>query len=280
MDRAARPRPPVFRALGNKDPHETLVVDGDTYTRQDIYKHDSWAATARYRCGSREIVCKLNRTQSIGLIPMKWLGRFLARRESFAYEQLQGLSGIAPMCREIKHENTTLPHAAGHDFIAGHPLQEREMVKDHFFPQLLNLLREVHSRGFAYVDLHKRENILVSDLGEPYLIDFQISFYSPQSWLAKLTGRTILLHLLQQSDLYHLTKHILRIRPDQIELLGLKSYAEKPWWIRAHRKVAVPFRQTRRWLLSKIGVRGKSGRSSSEVFAEHAFREDNQKKAA
>ncbi|MFM8951864.1 MAG: hypothetical protein ACKOOF_02200 [Planctomycetaceae bacterium] len=68
----------------------------------------------------------------------------------------------------------------------------------------------------AHVDLHKRENILVDDDGRPHLIDFQISFALPRSnrLAARLCGG--LMRLLQRCDDYHLFKHRLRHRPDQI----------------------------------------------------------------
>ena len=40
----------------------------------------------------------------------------------------------------------------------------------------------MHARRTVYVDLHKRENIIVSEHGKPCLIDFQISICWP-GWL-------------------------------------------------------------------------------------------------
>ena len=47
-DRAARPRPPLFRALGADDPPAEVVVNQTVFARTELYKHDSWAATALY----------------------------------------------------------------------------------------------------------------------------------------------------------------------------------------------------------------------------------------
>ena len=276
MERTVKPRPAVLRALGNQDPPAELLIDGVVFKRDEVFKHDSWAATALYRGKEFDAVCKMNRSQSIYGFPMKWLGRFLANREAFAYSTLTGIEGIAPGCNKIARNGRILPNVVAHQFVPGHPLGNNEEVNEDFFPGLLRILKAVHKKGIAYVDLHKRENILVGDDTKPYLIDFQISYYSAPDRLFRVPFSRTLLRLLQNSDLYHLTKHVKRHRPEQVEELGLTKYATQPWWIRAHRKVAVPFRQTRRRLLTLIGVRGKSGRSATEVFAEHAFRCENE----
>ena len=60
------------------------------------------------------------------------------------------------------------------------------------------------------------------------------------------------------------------------EMKGVIRDAEvenlRPWWIRLHRLVGVPFRTCRRALLTALGIRSRSGRSSSEVFPELAHR--------
>jgi hypothetical protein len=46
----------------------------------------------------------------------------------------------------------------------------------------------------------------------------------------------------------------------------------RPWWIRAHRCVAVPFRSIRRRLLTALRIRSADGQASSEAFPEIAHR--------
>jgi hypothetical protein len=53
---AARPRPAPFRALGAADPPATITLDGETFRRVEILKHDSWAATAVYRSATRTAI--------------------------------------------------------------------------------------------------------------------------------------------------------------------------------------------------------------------------------
>jgi hypothetical protein len=140
-------------------------------------------------------------------------------------------------------------------------------VRLSFFPTLEALLRAMHSRKIAYVDLHKRENILVDVEGDPFLIDFQISV----AWPSWLVGGP-LFAILRRSDEYHLMKHWARSRPEQCGIDEVALRKRIPWMIRAHRLVARPLREARRRLLVKLGVRAGKGRVETELFAEHALR--------
>ena len=270
--RPVRRRPPLFRALGRDDPPPSVDIRGDTFERVTIVKHDSWAATAIYASATRQAVCKFNRRQPILAFPTRWLGNLLAAREQGFMERLAGIDGIPVALGPICVAGRPLRNAVAHEFIPGHPLAEHERVPDDFFPRLAALLAEVHRRGIAHVDLHKRENILVDTGGGPHLIDFQISFALPSRprLAAMLLGGA--LRVLQRSDDYHLLKHRLRHRPDQLSLASADILRIMPWWIRAHRAFAVPFRSARRWLLTRLGIRSGRGRVSTESFPEVAFR--------
>jgi hypothetical protein len=68
-----------------------------------------------------------------------------------------------------------------------------------------------------------------------------------------------MLRTLQRSDRYHLAKHIAWHQGRDL------PPAERPWWIWAHRSVAIPFRKVRRRLLVALGVRAPGGRAESEI---------------
>jgi len=264
-----RPRPALLRALGKADPPEQVEVAGDCYELVDIFKHDSWAATALYALGQRRIVCKFNRRQSILGFPMVWLGRWLARREARFLRLLADTGRVPVPCGAVFDGPRRMPTAVAREYILGDPLGEDTPVGDAFFAELSGLLDCVHQRGMAYVDLHKRENVLVGDDGHPYLIDFQVA-YAPPVWAGPL-GR-MLLSQLQQMDRFHVRKLQWRFRPDQVPG-GLESLdALRPALVRWHRRLAPPLRSLRRWLLVRLGVRKDRGRAETEVFPEAAFR--------
>lgn len=274
-----RPRPEFLRALGCGEPPQQIVVAGQRYQRAEVLKHDSWAATATY--GNAEgdvIVCKFHRQQPLAGIPLAWLGRRLARREAHFLSQLAGVSGIPRLLFPVHCLERQLPFAVARQYIAGHPLGLREAVADDFFPRLAALLDRLHERDMAYVDLHKRENVIVGDDGQPYLIDFQISHHLRTrvpglAWLARRV-----LGLLQASDHFCLAKLHVRCRPDQVRAVRGDLSLPPPWWIVLHRLAAVPFRTLRRRLLVLLGVRSGRGMAGSEQFAEDAYRSQLQQK--
>lgn len=256
------PRPALFRALGDREPPTSLQVDGLTYSRAEVFKHDSWAATVRYDRQDQSIVVKFNRQQAIFGMPMAWLGRILASRERSILSLLKEVDNIPRPCGDIIVEGKVCSTATGHEFVPGRPLRTTDRPDDLFWKRFQSLLKEVHARNIAYVDLHKCENILVGENGEPYLIDFQISAPLPQVW-----PLSSLFSILRQSDDYHLAKHqyAMRVRPT---ILPFVDVPHRPWWIKGHRCIAVPFRQARRRLLVLLGIRKGHGFASTEFAPE------------
>jgi hypothetical protein len=200
---------------------------------------------------------------------MAWLGRRLARREATFLRRLAGVRGVPAACGPVSVGGKRWKHAVAHAFIPGQPLGPGHRLNDRFFPALRALLAAIHDRGVAYVDLHKRENILVTDQSEPCLIDFQVCFgVWSKRWADTALGKTVL-RAMQEADWYHLGKHVAQHRPDQKGLLAVG----RPWWIQAHRVVAVPLRQLRRSVLTWLGVRQVGGRAETETFPEEAVRQ-------
>src|SRR5262249_23306511 len=163
-------------------------------------------------------------------LPMAWLGNWLAGHEARILKLLQDSPNVPRPLGTVKVSGRVLPNALARSYIVGHPLTRYECVDDNFFPALERLLGLMHSRGMAYVDLHKRENIVVGDDGKPYLVDFQISASPSPGPLNSMVTRAIF-GLLQQSDLYHLLKHKSHHRPDQAGFDHHAMACRRPWWI-------------------------------------------------
>lgn len=270
-DTQPKPRPRWLRALGGDAPPDRLEVGGVEHRLVELFKHDSWAATALYedRDGVRRVV-KLHRKASAFGVPLRLIGLMTARRESTMLRSLADLPGIPELAGPVSIDGVLQRNGVARAYLEGHPLGDREAVDDGFFPELQSLLRAMHDRRMVYVDLHKRENVLVDAHGRPCLFDFQISV----SWPRWLPLRPIF-PILSGSDEYHLQKHWSRCRPDQCGFAEGEMAARRPWWIRAHRLIARPIREMRRRLLVRLGVRTGRGRVESEQFAEHALRADD-----
>jgi len=261
-----RPRPPLFRALGAEEPPARVSIAGVEFALVEVLKHDSWAATAVYQSGGRRAICKFNRQQSILGLPMGWLGRWLAAREARFLDALAETHQVPLRLGDVTVGGTKLRHAVARAYLGGHALAPGEHVDDEFFPRLRDLLAAMHARRMAYVDLHKRENVIVGDDGRPYLIDFQISLGGAGQHAGPL------LAIFQQADRYHLTKHWIAHRPEQCGLSCTDLARLRPWPIRLHRLIGVPFRALRRRLLVWLHIRTGRGRAVSEHFAEDALR--------
>ena len=267
-----RPRPAMFRALGHNEPPQQVEVQGRIFERIRVFKHDSWAATALYEnLDYGKVICKFNRRQSIGPIPMRWLGWLLARNESRILNRLKDSGRVPLILGPVKIDGKVHSNAIARKYIEGHPLGHKEQVGTGFFVELRDLLSLMHVRNLAYVDLHKRENVLVGDDGHPYLIDFQISYASPAGFMGRIPSSRFILSILQKSDDYHYEKLRRKSLPDSE---AAAQPVDRPWWIRLHRGVAMPFRQMRRKFFVALKVRSGEGMVHTEHFTEEALRDE------
>ncbi len=266
-------RPAFLLALGRRHPPEKLLIDGEVACRVEIFKHDSWAATALYQSDERMFVCKFNRMQPIFGLPMGWLGKLLARREAHFLRLLEDISGI-PKPRSVTDlQGGPLPHAAAHEFVPGIPASKLDRIPGDFFLRLEQLIAKLHRRGVAYVDLHKLENVLAGCFEQPYLLDFQISFHHRHGWISKQ-----IFNRLAECDRYHLQKHRMRWQPEGWTM-ELDERLQRPPWIRLHRCNATPFRAMRRRFLVFIGVRKKFGEAATELAPEIGLRHTQQQQS-
>lgn len=274
------PRPALFRALGRNEPPTAITVDGGEYRMIEVFKHDSWAATVLYSGERGLIVLKFNREQPAFGLPMKWLGRWLAQREERALGLLADVPGIPLVLDGVLIAGKKRSSVVAHQYVGGHPLYLDERPPDQFFPRLKQMLRAIHDRGLAYVDLNKRENILVTDDGSPALIDFQLYFAPSRSALRLLPVRW-LLNQLQAADIYHLQKHIARHRPDLAAGRDCNRTQFQPIAVRVWRLLYVaPMRFLRRRLFVCLRIRSDQGLAISELSPEKAARLALERKAA
>lgn len=219
---------------------------GETFEHVETFKHDFFAATGLYRGPRGLCVLKMGRVTDIFTLPTDWIGEFLARREAHFYERLSELPGVPEFVGRVGR--TGILHA----FVPGHQLGQKEHVSDTFFTELAALLAVIHDRGMAYVDLNKRQNILMGDDGRPYLIDFQISLHVPPRW-TRIPPLRWLLARFQQADRYHLLKHKRRLRPDLLTADERLCVERISFWIKLHRAIARPLTNLRRGMLRRLG---------------------------
>jgi len=239
-----------MRALGRFELPARLLVGQSLCSLSRTIKHDFFAATGLYRdAAGAQYVLKMGRMEDFAGFPLQWLGRFLRRRELHFYRKLSDLPNVPRVLGKVGETGFVM------EFVPGRPLSEACGVPDHFFDQLLALVRVVHRRGIAYVDTNKPQNILLGDDGKPHLIDFQISWdghhlgrWWPSAWL---------LRRLQADDLYHLIKHKRRLRPDELTSAERDQLTRKSMFIRIHRFLTRPYFLLRRRLFKRLRDTGR-----------------------
>ncbi len=236
-------------ALGQPEPPAVIDVAGERFEFVRLMKHDFFAATALYQGARRKVVAKFGRQSPILGLPADWIGRFLAWQEARMYGELSGMEAVPEFVG--RYGSTCIVH----EFIEGAPLEKNQPVPDGFFGQLKEAIDAIHARDMAYVDLEKRQNVLLGDDGKPYLIDFQISWHLPRS----MGGETLLARWvrrrLQEGDRYHLLKLQRRVRRDQLTEEQIRQSYKKPLYVRLHRLITLPLLKARRALLGMIDPR-------------------------
>jgi serine/threonine protein kinase len=191
--------------------------------RKDIAKNSTCIIQGRF--GKPD----LNRVEGEGRILMvkdvqrrnpflRWtLGLWLIRKEWKIYSRLSGVKGIPKPVERIDH------FAFAMEFVPGRPIQRGEALSVSFFRDLKQILTEIHSRGVVHLDLRHKGNVLISDRGEPFLIDFNSSF----SFKDKGLFRRFLFPILRWVDYGGLLKLKQRVSPSLMtpeELSSLKRF--------------------------------------------------------
>lgn len=120
------------------------------------------------RVGERVLMVKDVQKRSLFF---RWtIGLWLIQNEWKVYSRLTGIEGIPRAIARIDR------FAFVTEYISGSPIRRGEELPPSFFADLAKVLREIHSRGVVHLDLRHKGNILVSEEGKPFMIDFNSSF--------------------------------------------------------------------------------------------------------
>lgn len=240
-------------ACGKKGLPKTIRLDKNTYNLSKILKHDFFAATALYLLKNHQtetsentplkVVLKTYRKQHLFGLPMSWLGKIICNHEVENLQRLRSLTQVP--------ELISLYDRSGfiYQYIEGRTLAETKNPPDHFFDQLLDLLKKIHNRGIVYLDMNKRSNIIIGPDGRPFLIDFQISLFLNKNPIFGKNFAESLSNCLKKADLYHLLKHKRKLKPELLRPEEKNISRTKTKLIILHRLIAEPFKKLRRGLL-------------------------------
>jgi predicted Ser/Thr protein kinase len=105
----------------------------------------------------------------IGSGPARAARRAMLEREHRVYERLRGIAGV-PRCLGFANGEELLL-----EYVPGPSLRDAQLTgaeREHFFAELLRVIRAMHDAGVAHGDLKRKDNILRGPGGQPFLIDF------------------------------------------------------------------------------------------------------------
>jgi len=194
--------------------HSECLIKGNPFGKPDLN---------RVKVGERILMVKDVHPRSFFF---RWaLGLWLIHKEWKIYSRLAGIQGIPKAVERIDR------FAFAMEFVPGKPIQRGEALSPSFFSDLERVLEEVHSRGVVHLDLRHKGNILISERGEPYLIDFNSSF----SFKEKGFLRHFLFPILRWVDYGGMLKLKERVAPSLMspeELSFLKRFnLLRKFWI-------------------------------------------------
>jgi len=106
----------------------------------------------------------------LGRGPAALVSRWMLYNEYRVYRRLAGIDGVPACLGFVGRRYLVL------ECIDGAPVRRAQITDpEHFFRTLLERIRSMHQRGIAHGDLKKKDNILVVDGRDPWLIDFGVA---------------------------------------------------------------------------------------------------------
>ena len=149
------------------------------------------------------------------------LGRFMVSRELSALMRLRGLAGIPAAAFRVD------AYALAYRFVPGREMASAgpDRATPEYFRALEAVVLAMHARNIAHLDLRYGGNILVSEAGEPLLIDFQSHVK-----LGGLPG--FVRNLLENVDLAGVYKHWSHRHPESLGPERLAFLDRANWWRR------------------------------------------------
>jgi len=160
----------------------------------------------------------IKRTNKIGVFTRRVSKHFI-QHEYKIYQRLEGIAGI-PKCYGLSDDGSLIL-----EYIDGDSYREKEYTlenRDQFFIDLLALILSIHEAGVSHGDLKRKDNILIGEKNQPYLIDFgaAMSLNSKNQFIKRW-----LYNFSKQTDLNAWIKHKYFRQYDEITKDDLTYYS-------------------------------------------------------
>jgi len=191
-------------------PNET-VIEGETYRYEKTLKDDLWSVNVLYRSESgKGYILKLTDARTVLGLMIRPLLMLLIRHEYGIYRMLADLDGVPKLGPRYGRLGYF------HEYVEGkslHHVTDGDELPDDFFDRLIAVFDKLHERRIIHLDMQKRGNVIVSNDGRPYLLDFQlcIHFKLRKGPLGRWSDR--LFRALIPDVIYHVYKQKKHFQP-------------------------------------------------------------------
>jgi hypothetical protein len=107
-----------------------------------------------------------------GWLMRSLVGPWLIGREERTYRLLEGTPGVPRLWGRLDRWALVVEHIEGRNCAA---FADGELPAE-FFDRLRELVEAIHARGVVHCDIKNRANIVATDAGQPYVLDFASAF--------------------------------------------------------------------------------------------------------
>jgi hypothetical protein len=217
-------------------PQGQLTEHPNRFSRNDLERGPTtvlsqgrWANAVLYRFDHGGVSWVVKDFRPRGFLARNLIGRFLVGREFGALSRLEGIPATPQGVFRIDE------YALAYRYVEGHTLRGTRDIAfpPGFFPALERGLREMHARArLAHFDLRNAKNILMTESGEPLLLDFQSAV--GMDWMPGPLRR-----FAERVDLAAIYKHWKKRSPetmgaDRIEALARMNRIRPLWALRGY----------------------------------------------
>jgi len=225
-----------------------MEIDGEIYNHLGTLKDDAFARTELLEKDGKKYLYKVSRL-AIGPFRLQWMMNKFTAHEARIHHLLEDVHGTPVFVKQ------PAKNAFIREFVEGRTLDRNPPpLRRDFFDEFHEIVKNIHERGVAFVDLAKKENVVVTNEGRPFLIDFQISIAKRKSRLPFFWVWNVLVSIMQRADIYHVYKHKHRIRPDWVTPEEMRKYVRKPSFNRLHKYIfRKPYHIIKRSIIPKGG---------------------------
>lgn len=154
----------------------------------------------------------------------KWykelIGKFLIYREAKALKRLKGTEGVPDLV------SWPSPYRIVTTRVKGFTLEEygkNGRVKPEFFDRLKGLIDNLHSKGIVHCDLKRAANIMMTEDGKPFIVDFSSAIFEVEFplFLKAIYSR------FKKDDKAAIAKYKIRFCPKEVTDLERSLYLRR-----------------------------------------------------